>query len=218
MFEVRQLWQREVRVRYESVSNEAICAQFKRLDSIDGDDPDKIREEVYTYVVKSSTFLLRKIISKYRGLDNYDDLYQIGQLVLFKAVKSFSYTESPNFYAWCYRWIRKEVAVAAFKHRTHINKFKPIDTEKVLINRLVDIDLDDVVFSHERRDIVLGALNDLSSRSEYIIKKVFGLGEQESSLRAIGHDIGISHEHVRRLRDDAIQQLRFNQKLNTANG
>lgn len=203
----------------QPLSNEEICERFKKLSDIkDAQRLRCARRKTYAEVLQASSFLVRRMTMKYRGLDDYDDLYQVGLLILYQAIRTFNYRESPNFYAWCYRWIKKEIAIAAFRQKRYHQRFEVTDTRILRIEELADSNPEEYVFSIERQECLEKACKVLGKRPGYIIRKLFGVGGQRSSLREIGNNIGLSHEHVRRIKDSALQQLSRDPELVSAFG
>lgn len=191
-------------------TNEEICEQFERLEQIE--DAEE-RQRVVAGMLQASSFLPKKMVKKYKGLDNYDDLYQVACIVLLKAIRSFNYKKSRNFYAWCYRWIKKEVARAALRHKQYLEQNEVVDFWDACMSELVVSDLEEFVFDQERGAVVERALGGLGNRSRYIINKVFGIEGSKSSLRSIGREIQVSHEQVRRMKEAALKQLGSNRAL-----
>ena len=56
------------------------------------------------------------------------------------------------------------------------------------------------------------ALSILNERERDIIKKFFGLGRPEMTLEEIGHELGLTRERVRQIKENAIKQLQRNSK------
>ena len=189
-------------------TNEEICSHFEKLDKIeDATELRRTQQKVFADVLMASSFLPWKMVKRYKGLDNYEDLHQVASMVMFQAIRSFDYKISRNFYAWSYRWIKKEVAIAAFRQKRYADSFSLVDGKDLCINELADSNPEQDLFLKELDQILSSALDGLSKKPRSIIRKVFGIGESRSSLREISQDVCISHEQVRRLKDVALQQL-----------
>lgn len=56
------------------------------------------------------------------------------------------------------------------------------------------------------------ALSTLSRREELIIRKFFGLGEEEKTLEEIGVELGLTRERVRQIKEKALSNLAHNSR------
>lgn len=52
------------------------------------------------------------------------------------------------------------------------------------------------------------AVNELSPRSAYVIRRRFGFGEDAGTLEEIGHELGVNRERVRQIEKNALYRLR----------
>jgi DNA-directed RNA polymerase sigma subunit (sigma70/sigma32) len=66
----------------------------------------------------------------------------------------------------------------------------------------------DGIGSALRRLAVRGAVARLPSREQFIIERRFDLVREPATLAAIGRELGLTHERVRQIQEEALQRLR----------
>lgn len=193
-------------------SNAYICELYQQLEGIDEPvELRKKRQEVHAQVLRATSFLPSKLAQKYKYYDNHSDLVQTGKLCLYMAIRSFNPEKSRNFYGWCFKWIRKEIARAALDQKKYYETFElTTDPAQDSIDLLTP---EDTVFVKEKDILLSNIIENLGEQKQYIITHVFGIDARPSSLRQIGKAISMSHEQVRRLKTAAIQELGQDERM-----
>jgi RNA polymerase sigma factor (sigma-70 family) len=77
---------------------------------------------------------------------------------------------------------------------------------------------DEKLSKRERKLVLIGVLESLPDREQYVIANRFGLGCEEKTLEEIGEELGVHRERVRQIESKALCKLRHpsrSQKLRT---
>ena len=77
---------------------------------------------------------------------------------------------------------------------------------------------DEKLNKRERKLVLIGVLESLPDREQYVIANRFGLGCEEKTLEEIGEELGVHRERVRQIESKALRKLRHpsrSQKLRT---
>lgn len=208
------------------VSNADIMKMFQDIDKFkaNSDLPeDKLNAEVakrQEEIITSLSFLVYNQARQYRSFPNHDDLVQEGFVGLIKAVQKFQWERFPNFFVYSDQWIRHYIKRAASKFDVVYNPNK----QRVVYAEPSETEIDpdgtpeEVFWNHERKETIIKILDELPERDRKIVCKIFGLnGEKTCTLREIGALCDLSHERVRQIKDNVLNKLKKNQKMQNIN-
>lgn len=153
-------------------------------------------------LVKRLSFIPLSIASKYKKFPNYRDLLQIGYETLWKSIIAFDVTKGDNFFCWAYLWIRQKIAKEALKEKIYLGTFvaSGLELESDEAN-----EFENILLHTEEENILKVAFSELSGEKKSVMTEIY---ENDRSLRDLGSDMNISHESVRKIRDDAIRVLK----------
>lgn len=153
-------------------------------------------------LIKGLSFIPLSAAAKYRKFSNYKDLMQIGYETLWRAILTFDVSKSDNFFCWAFLWTRQKIAKEALKEKVYLNTF---------VSSGLDLELDeldefeDLFLRAEEEDILKAAFSQLNKDQVFVMDELY---KNDRSLRDVGTDMKVSHESVRRIRDDAIRILK----------
>lgn len=161
-------------------------------------------------LVRGLSFIPLSAASKYRKYSNYHDLLQCGYETLWRSIISFDTSKSQNFFGWAFLWIRQKIAKEALKEKIYLNTY--VLSGLATPDEEDDNDLENLLLESEEKHIINEAMRQLDKSHRDILLQVYN---DERSLRDLGHDIKMSHESVRKIRDDATRILKriIDQKL-----
>ena len=150
---------------------------------------------------------------------NIEDLISIGTIGLIKAVNTFRLDKNIKLATYASRCIENEILMYLRKNskeRTEVSFDEPLNTDwdgkELLLSDVMGTDEDIVMRPIEEatdRQILLDAVQKLSSREQDIIKMRFGLGgRQELTQKEVADRMGISQSYISRLEKRIILRLR----------
>lgn len=150
---------------------------------------------------------------------NIEDLISIGTIGLIKAVNTFRLDKNIKLATYASRCIENEILMYLRKNskeRTEVSFDEPLNTDwdgkELLLSDVMGTDEDIVMRPIEEatdRQILLDAVQKLSSREQDIINMRFGLGgRQELTQKEVADRMGISQSYISRLEKRIILRLR----------
>lgn len=177
-------------------------------------------EAKYT-LIERNLRLVAHIAKKYQNSDeDMEDLISIGTIGLIKAVSTFNYERGNRLATYAARCIDNELLMyfrGKKKTSRDVSLYEPIGTDK----EGNQINLMDVVESHERDIFEIIELKGNSRRIYELIPKVLGSREREIiemryglynkkpvTQREIADKMGISRSYVSRIEKRALEKLR----------
>lgn len=150
----------------------------------------------YSKIYKEMLWLNNSILKRYKKSPIYEDLKQVAGLTLFKGLKAFNPEKSTKLSTYLFRWVRKNVAVEAFKQKNWYILHKP--TEAINLINSLTYNLEDKIEYKLIHDYLYNILNIFDNKDKQIVIFTFGLYDEDSlSLRDIAKKISMSHEFVR---------------------
>jgi RNA polymerase sigma factor (sigma-70 family) len=160
-------------------------------------------------LVRRLSFIPLSLAYKYKKFPNYKDLLQVGYETLWKSIVSFDVTKGDNFFCWAYLWIKQKIAKEALKEKIYLETFVMSGLE--LESDEID-EFENILLRTEEENILKVAFSELSGERMSVMTEIY---RNDRSLRDIGSDMNISHESVRKIRDDAVRVLKriIDQKL-----
>lgn len=160
-------------------------------------------------LVRRLSFIPLSAAYKYKKFPNYKDLLQVGYETLWKSIIAFDVTKGDNFFCWAFLWIRQKIAKEALKEKIYLGTFVSSGLE--LESDETD-EFENILLRAEEENILKVAFSELSGERKSVMTEIY---ENDRSLRDIGSAMNISHESVRKIRDDAIRVLKriIDQKL-----
>lgn len=199
------------------ISNDDIMNMFKEIDGIEN---DTIKTEKQDKIVERLAFLVYSQAKQYQGFSNYDDIVQEGLIGLLKAVRKFEWQRFPNFFIFSEQWIRHYIKRAASRFDVvyNPNKNRVIYAEPDENEIDENADLDEILFTKERKSSINNILDDFSRRDREIVRKIFGLNDDKTqTLREVGPQFNLSYERVRQIKNNVLNKLKKNDKMNELN-
>ena len=141
----------------------------------------------------------------------YEEALQVGRIGLWRAILNYDPTRGAAFstYAWVAirRHIHRAAARAAGDSRYQLTPYHHGLAEPSR-GRLAE-DLDESVEQTLIREALFALLSQLPHRLRLVIVTRYGLdGHPPRTLRQIGAQLGLSHERIRQLEQDALAWLR----------
>lgn len=145
------------------------------------------------------------------GSLTYEEALQAGRIGLWRAILKYDPTRGAAFstYAWVAirRHIRRAAARAAGDSRYQLVSY-PHGLAESSRGRLAE-DLDGSVEQALIREALFALLSQLPHRLRQVIVARYGLdGHPPRTLRRLGAQLGLSHERIRQLEQDALAWLR----------
>lgn len=208
------------------ISNADIIDMFKNIDEfrknsgLSQDKIDLIEIEKQDEIIKKLSFLVYHQAKQYRGFPNYDDIVQEGFIGLLKAVRRFEWERFPNFFIFSEQWIRHYIKRAASRFDVVYspNKSRVIYAEPDE-NEIDESDgPEEILFTQERKESISKVLGEFSKRDREIVQKIFGLDQDNSqTLREVGPQFNLSYERVRQIKNNILNKLKKNEKMNELN-
>jgi RNA polymerase sigma factor (sigma-70 family) len=153
-------------------------------------------------LVRRLSFIPLSLAYKYKNFPNYKDLLQVGYETLWKSIVSFNVTKGDNFFCWAYLWIKQKIAKEALKEKIYLETFVMSGLE--LESDEID-EFENILLRTEEENILKVAFSELSVEQMSVMTEIY---RNDRSLRDIGSDMNISHESVRKIRDDAVRVLK----------
>lgn len=153
-------------------------------------------------LIRGLSFIPLSAVSKYRKFTNYPDLLQVGYETLWKSIMSFDVSKSNNFFCWSYMWIRQKIAKEALKEKNYLSTYVLAGLE---IEGEESHDFEESIFKTEERHLINSSLLELSKVQHTLILDIYDNGR---SLREIGKNMKLSHESVRKMKEDATSLLK----------
>jgi len=173
------------------------------------------RDEINLAVFKKTQPLVGRLTKKYRKFLSYLDITQEGYKALFHAIKTFDPEACPNFYGWAFIHVKKAVYRSAYHFKLYSERFQLTgNTEYLLEGEAAEFTPEDILFNIEKSNILEKASNKLGKETQYIIKKLFGIGniEQETIIE-LESNIRVSRHRIRKIRDIGLEQMRREQAI-----
>jgi RNA polymerase sigma factor (sigma-70 family) len=145
------------------------------------------------------------------GSLTYDEALQAGRIGLWRAILNYDPRRGTAFstYAWVAvrRHIRRATARAAGDSRYQLVPY-PHGLAEPSRGELAE-DLDEIVEQTLIREALFTVLSQLPHRLRQVTVARYGLdGHPPRTLRQLGAQLGLSHERIRQLQQDALAWLR----------
>lgn len=165
--------------------------------------------------------LVAHVAKKYAGSrEDPEDLISIGTIGLLKAVDSFRPDYGSRFATYAIRCIDNELLMyfrSRKKLRSEVSLFEPIGTDKEG-NQIQLVDVleyqeknvaEELLKREQMKRIRENMEKVLDEREAFIIKKRYGLGEEEEwTQRQIAAKLGISRSYVSRIEKRGLDKLK----------
>lgn len=200
------------------MQNEDVMVLFKKIEKLKNDKrPSTEIRQLYDTIIDISSFLVYKNTKKYKNFNNYFDLNQEGFVGLIKAVNIFNYRRFPNFFIFANQWVLNSIVRAAKKYDVVYNpkKLKTLyvdNLESSLFGLETDL-IEDNLYENEKKSIVNNEISKLKKREQKIIKSVFGIGLDKSTLRGAEKQCKLTYERIRQIKKQIIKKMEANKNL-----
>lgn len=169
--------------------------------------PLKESLKIKNVVFQKMSWIAALAAAKYKRFQNYDDLLQVGQMALYRAILSFDNTKSSNIFAYVYPWVKTDVRREAWKEKQYLANYEFVADSRNDLDDLVSSP-EDVYLEVERSKVLTNILNKLDINSRTIMYKSLGLeGVEPESLRDIAEEMNMSHETIRQIRNKAVAKI-----------
>lgn len=175
-----------------------------------------VREPLITHNLRLVVYIARKFDSSGASVE---DLISIGTIGLIKAVNTFCPARNIKLATYASRCIENEILMylrksAQMKNETSIDEPLNIDWDgnELLLSDILGSDQDIVNSKLEQeveRELLIGAVNNLSDREKMIMELRFGLsGNKEHTQKEVADSLGISQSYISRLEKKIIDKLK----------
>jgi RNA polymerase sigma factor (sigma-70 family) len=143
---------------------------------------------------------------------SYEEALQAGRIGLWRALLSYDPERGTAFSTYAWVAIRRHIRRAAAKivrEAALRSLLEPLDQAVAPSGRVAERSLDENLDRALVHDALLALVFQLPDRLRQIIIARYGLdGVLPRSLRQLGADLGLSHERIRQLQQDALAWLR----------
>jgi RNA polymerase sporulation-specific sigma factor len=168
--------------------------------------------EDFEEFIKLHLFIVKIVISRYRGLDEYDDLYQEGCIGLIIAFNNFDPSKGVRFRHYCKYWIRNRIQDFAWRRsvvKTTREEF--LYGKKPSIANLEDEDIENILVSpdipifvkiqrNQTAKIIKDLLSCLTKKERKILEMYFGLGKHHGmSYAKVGESLGFTKQRIQQV-------------------
>lgn len=174
--------------------------------------PDAInRANIYDQVLQGTLFMVERLTKKYSDYSSYEDLKQIGRITLYQAILTFHPDKCPKFYGWAVRWVKKNIAIAAYKTKQYFeaNDFTE-DALTLASEILVEVTPEDILIDEEQREIIWNIVKETGYIGSQILINIYleNMSDEECSCV-----LGISRSKLLNIKNLAFNILRNNAEL-----
>ena len=169
------------------------------------------RAKIYEKVLNGTLFVVERLTKKYADFPAHEDLQQVGRYALYRAILSFKPDKCPKFYGWAVRWIKKNIAIAAFKTKKYFAKNDFTDDALSLASSAItEFTPEDVLLEKERNMVLWKAVSETGYIGSQILISVYcdDAAEVTCALSA-----GISRRKLDNVKNLALKTLRNNAEL-----
>lgn len=177
-------------------------------------DP-KCREMLIVHNLRLVVYIAKKFESRTASVE---DLISIGTIGLIKAVNTFVPSKNIKLATYASRCIENEILMYLRKssnRRQESSIDEPLNTDcdgnELLLSDVLGTDqqVGAELEQNAERDMLLAAVEKLSSREKQIMELRFGLnGQKEHTQKEVADLIGISQSYISRLEKRIIRRLR----------
>ena len=198
----------KVRIEEPLVQDEEEKALFQRYQPI-------ITKVVYKFSYISGYKKSEDAWKYYLGLEfkgiGINDLYQIGEMVLIKAIRKIKNKKIHNVGAYLFKALYRQLKY----HITKQAAFTGLDSVYKRWGEPVNpYKMEDAIANRELKNIIGSMLDNLDERKRFVIESFYGInGREIKSMAAIGRSLGISYQNVQSLHRSSIRKIRSNKKL-----
>ncbi|MEI7920527.1 MAG: sigma-70 family RNA polymerase sigma factor [Planctomycetota bacterium] len=167
--------------------------------------------EVKNQIIRSNLRLVVSIAKRHVGpSSNFFELISDGNMSLMRAVEKFDFSRGNKFSTYASWAIVKNFARSIPEENHHRDRF--VTGHEEMFEAAADnrSDEQEIELVHKNlRLTVQGLLSHLDPRERHIIQRRFGLGgTEESTLEALGRELGITKERVRQIESRAQEKIR----------
>lgn len=168
---------------------------------------------------------LRLVVYIAKKFDNtgvgVEDLISIGTIGLIKAINTFNADKNIKLATYASRCIENEILMylrKTSKNKMEVSIDEPLnvdwDGNELLLSDILGTEEDTIYRDLENeaeRNLLVKAINGLSSRERLIVKMRFGLGTEngdEKTQKEVADLLGISQSYISRLEKKIMQRLK----------
>jgi RNA polymerase sigma factor (sigma-70 family) len=146
------------------------------------------------------------------GTLSYEEALQAGRIGLWRALLGYDPARGTAFSTYAWVAIRRHIRRAATQNAGHpVVRCVPVSLEQALApsDSAAGRSLDEALDRALVHDALLALLSQLPDRLRRIVVARYGLeGCPPRSLRQLGLELGLSHERIRQLQQEALAWLR----------
>ena len=143
---------------------------------------------------------------------SYEEALQAGRMGLWRALLGYDPERGTAFSTYAWVAIRRHIRRAAtnvVRDAALRSLLVPLDQARAPLGRVAERSLDENLDRALVHDALLALVSQLPDRLRQIIIARYGLdGVLPRSLRQLGADLGLSHERIRQLQQEALAWLR----------
>jgi RNA polymerase sigma factor (sigma-70 family) len=176
------------------------------------------RKKAHESILKGTSFVVARYTERYKKMPAYEDLNQVGLSALYQAIYTFNPDKCPRFYGWAAPWIRKNVAISAYKIKKYFeyNDFDS-DAMEIASATLYETTPEDVYLTKERDKILWRAVSETGHLGSFVIKNLFGADiNSDQTIESISSKTNLSRHRIETACERAINTLKQNDELRMA--
>ena len=153
-------------------------------------------------LLKVSSFIPLTLASKYRRYANYNDLLQIGFEALWRAINVFDTSKNDNFLGWAFLVTRQAICREALREKKYLDTYI---LSGLSVGHDNSYEFEEDLLNAQEEKVIKMAIDQLGGEYKSLLLDIY---INSRSLRDVGKSMGISHESVRRAKDEAIDHLK----------
>ncbi len=169
------------------------------------------RAKIYDQVLRGTFFVIDRLTKRYVDLPSYEDLQQIGRYTLYQAILTFNPDKCPKFYGWAVRWIKKNIAIAAYKSKRYfeLNDFSE-DATALASTMMTEKTPEDLYIDSEDSLILWKVINKAGAVGSQVLIDLYVDDVSEAQCAS---NLGISRCKLQNIKNLALNMLRDNVEL-----
>lgn len=168
----------------------------------------KKAERILNLIAEKLYYIPTTMIQPFKWSLAINDIHAAGLEGLAKAISKYDPKKNDNFFCYSYSIIRGEICREQKREMGWAETCQASSPVEEYEDSILDeCDLEEELIQAQRLGILIELINNLDARSRDVLARYLGLRGECESLRHISDKLGICHETVRKIRDQAVSQL-----------